>query len=113
MKVFRNRAGTAVWLGTLLLSGCAPRHVRNWDQLHKGMSPEEVRSALGAPSSTLGNPDRRFHVDQWYYGAAPDVVGRRIPVATPSDVFVVHFGPDGRVAWYRRPFVATGERPKR
>ncbi|MHC4099568.1 MAG: outer membrane protein assembly factor BamE domain-containing protein [Planctomycetota bacterium] len=100
----------------LLLLGCGtPRFATNWSELEPGMTRSEVLDLLGEPSSRvrLEQPGGRVARERWQYG--DDSTGAASPtglgIAPPQDVFVVTFGPTGRVTDYRRPLVGRYAEP--
>ena len=97
---------------TLLLApACAQRHEASFAGLQPGMTREQVRELLGPPSTTFYDTEvlraeaGGAYGERWQYGdtISTRATGAMFPESAPDRVWVVFFGPDGRVSSFRGP----------
>lgn len=97
---------------TLMLSpGCTQRHEASFGGLEQGMTRDQVRELLGAPSTTFyATEELRAEAggayrERWQYGdtISTRATGAMFPESAPDRVWVVFFDEEGRVDSFREP----------
>jgi len=112
-----TRLPSLIVLASLILSACASSKLNRFSDVQTGMTKEEVRSVLGAPSSTftreVDDRGRVVRLERWQYGDTPGtfMTGALFSEYPSNRVWAIYFDEAGVVLDVAEPQWET-DRPE-